>query len=722
MAARYWVGGSAAWNGTAGSKWATSSGGAGGAAEPTSSDDVFFDAASGSVTVTASGFGLSCRSLDCNGFTGTLTYSGFAFLGIGTSTVPASNVMLRFSSSMTHTPTSSTVFNFNGSNATTQTITTNGNSLPRCQFQGSSASYRFEDDVTFTDQVSLSSSTLNANGKNVTFPASSDGTMTVSSGTLTTTGGTWTFPLTTTTTFWSRTGGTVSMAGSTIALTASSLNQRTFAGGGGTYGTLKYTVGSSGHLLVTGSSTFDTIWIGANNTIKLTSGTTQTITTSLDLYGAYLISSSSGSAATLSKTSGIISTDAVGITDSTATGGATFYAGATSSDNGGNTGWIFTDPPPPSATGDGADAQPTVGVGYGSKTAAATGACAAPTSITGYGTKAVAGTGSVAEVSALRESLLSYAAAAAVTTVAGYGGKSTVVGFGAIADLLHVVASGVAEEAAPGEALSGSGRLVGIIVAKFRGTAETEPAIPGDSPGGGGSKRRSNEGSRLTSPTGSMRYKQVVIRQDPPMQQAATVAAPSTGASGITVTGTHVEDWNYARWPRYQGGEIVLDTLVDSYGDKFTFTAAPGDPAERPWTVSSAARSYVSGYFTLTWPTDPSVYPLNATVVVATYDGYLTVESFSAENPPAEGRPYKTSGAFGPNPVEIGWWFRAFVIGLPVEEVAYADLPVPTEPDQPTGDFVIPGPVDSNYHPLFDVDMTLGVKWEADYMYVTPEG
>jgi len=42
MANRYWVGGSDQWNGTAGTKWALTSGGAGGQTVPTSADDVFF--------------------------------------------------------------------------------------------------------------------------------------------------------------------------------------------------------------------------------------------------------------------------------------------------------------------------------------------------------------------------------------------------------------------------------------------------------------------------------------------------------------------------------------------------------------------------------------------------------------------------------------------------------------------------------------------------------
>ena len=71
MALRYWVGGSATWDATAGAKWALTSGGAGGQAVPTAADDVFLDAASGAVTVTVSG-SQTAKSITCTGFTGTL--------------------------------------------------------------------------------------------------------------------------------------------------------------------------------------------------------------------------------------------------------------------------------------------------------------------------------------------------------------------------------------------------------------------------------------------------------------------------------------------------------------------------------------------------------------------------------------------------------------------------------------------------------------------------
>jgi len=75
MADRYWVGGTANWDGTAGTKWSSTSGGAGGASVPTTADDVFFDAASGANTVTIATGNTGAKSINCTGFTGTLAGS-----------------------------------------------------------------------------------------------------------------------------------------------------------------------------------------------------------------------------------------------------------------------------------------------------------------------------------------------------------------------------------------------------------------------------------------------------------------------------------------------------------------------------------------------------------------------------------------------------------------------------------------------------------------------
>jgi hypothetical protein len=63
-----------------------------------------------------------------------------------------------------------------------------------------------------------------------------------------------------------------------------------------------------------------------------------------------LQSTTSGTQFTLSKASGTVSRDYLSIKDSNATGGATWDAGANSTNVSNNTGWIFTAPPVPSAT------------------------------------------------------------------------------------------------------------------------------------------------------------------------------------------------------------------------------------------------------------------------------------------------------------------------------------------------------------------------------------
>lgn len=74
MANRYWVGGNATWDATAGTKWSATSGGAGGASVPTAADIALFDAASGASTVTIGSGTAICLQLNMTGFTGTLAF------------------------------------------------------------------------------------------------------------------------------------------------------------------------------------------------------------------------------------------------------------------------------------------------------------------------------------------------------------------------------------------------------------------------------------------------------------------------------------------------------------------------------------------------------------------------------------------------------------------------------------------------------------------------
>jgi len=135
MADRYWVGGTASWDGTAGTKWATTSGGAGGASVPTSDDDVFFDVNStGTVTIA---FGnTDAKSLNCAGFSGTM-------LGASSIYIYGS---VTFSSGMTLTWTSGNMVI-----AGTGVIVTAGKLLPQIVIEGEGAV------VTLGDNLNASS-------------------------------------------------------------------------------------------------------------------------------------------------------------------------------------------------------------------------------------------------------------------------------------------------------------------------------------------------------------------------------------------------------------------------------------------------------------------------------------------------------------------------------------------------------------------------------------
>lgn len=158
MADRYWVGGTDSWNNTAGSKWSTTSGGAGGASEPTSSDNVFFDAASGAVTVTVATSTRPCLNLDFSGFTGTL--AGTVGINVFGAFTAASGMTWSHTGPITFLATSGT-----------HSVTSNGKSFSSTfSFNGLGGAWQLADDLTNTSQVSISGGTLDTNGKTVTTP------------------------------------------------------------------------------------------------------------------------------------------------------------------------------------------------------------------------------------------------------------------------------------------------------------------------------------------------------------------------------------------------------------------------------------------------------------------------------------------------------------------------------------------------------------------------
>jgi hypothetical protein len=124
MANRYWVGGTATWDGTAGSKWALTSGGVGGQLAPTTADTVFFNANSGSNTVTI-GTGAVCSTLTMTGFTGTLAFGSNSIQVAGTGTV--------YVGATTFSVTGTPLINLTNSSSSNRTInagaTTEANSI-----------------------------------------------------------------------------------------------------------------------------------------------------------------------------------------------------------------------------------------------------------------------------------------------------------------------------------------------------------------------------------------------------------------------------------------------------------------------------------------------------------------------------------------------------------------------------------------------------------------
>ena len=141
MADRYFVGGSGSKNTNDTANWSETSGGSGGASVPTSSDNVFFDAASlsGSCALTVNAT-FNCANLDFTGIDAALTLSNsaYAFNVYGSLTLPASNLTVSF--------TGTGYFYFK-STATGKTITSNGctASWNRIYFDGVSGEWTNQD-------------------------------------------------------------------------------------------------------------------------------------------------------------------------------------------------------------------------------------------------------------------------------------------------------------------------------------------------------------------------------------------------------------------------------------------------------------------------------------------------------------------------------------------------------------------------------------------------
>jgi hypothetical protein len=264
MADRYWVGGTANWDGTAGTKWATTSGGAGGASVPTSADAVFFTAAStGTCTISAGNTG--ALSINCTGHTGTI--AGSAAISVAGSVTLVAGQTVTYSGTLTLTATG--------------TLTTGGKTLGPVTIGTAGITVTLGSALTSSGAITLTAGTLTTSASNYAvtatqFVASGAGTKT-----LTLNGSTVTLSTIAATAFdYSGSNLTLNAGTSTITLSGSGAD---FAGGGLTYNNVAFTatIGGGGVALVTGANTFAQLTFTAlpSGLVQFEFGANQTITT-----------------------------------------------------------------------------------------------------------------------------------------------------------------------------------------------------------------------------------------------------------------------------------------------------------------------------------------------------------------------------------------------------------------------------------------------------------
>ena len=189
MADRYWVGGTTSWDGTAGTKWATTSGGAGGASVPTTADDVFFsNLSTGTVTIATGNTG--AKSINCTGFTGTITgsaaitvaggvtlVSGMTYTHTGTITITGTGTLTtagKAFSGLFINGTGITVTLGDAINTAGRTISVSSGTFDTANY--SVTTYTFSTSGTATKVINLGSSTVNITGFSVTIDLGASGT------------------------------------------------------------------------------------------------------------------------------------------------------------------------------------------------------------------------------------------------------------------------------------------------------------------------------------------------------------------------------------------------------------------------------------------------------------------------------------------------------------------------------------------------------------------
>jgi hypothetical protein len=340
MADRYWVGGSANWDGVALLKWSTTSGGLGGASVPTTADDVFFTNLSTGNCIISTG-NTGAKSINCTGFAGTI--SGSAAITIAGSVTLVAGMSFPYIGAITITGTG--------------TLTTAGKGFGAITINGSGITVTLGGALSATTMI-VTQGTFNANIYNVTcsvFSSSNSNVRTITMGsglwTLSGSGTIWNTAVTTNLTFNKNTAN--------ILLSNTSGLGRTFNGGGLSFN--KLTIGGS-----TGTSTFNLNSANTFSELASTKTVAHTIRFAASASGTtvdtWSVTGTVGNIVTVDSnvagiqrnfnltnvTSGI---DYLSVTDIAVNQANRFYVGVNSTNGGNNLNVIFTDPPAGGNTG-----------------------------------------------------------------------------------------------------------------------------------------------------------------------------------------------------------------------------------------------------------------------------------------------------------------------------------------------------------------------------------
>lgn len=334
---------------TVGNNWTTDANWSSGA-KPTSMDVARFDSESGDVVLDAPN--CECLSVDFTGYKGTVTRLGVGAIVIGKP--QRSDVVL----SDEMNPTAGLVCTWE-SPADDMTITSNGNAILGGTLAGTGR-LSVVDSLTVASLLTITRGTFGTNGKSVTIGrltcnSTEDRKLILRDSTIVVTSQnsrTWDCGRIG---FVDSVGLTVECGTSVIFLANTSSTLKRFNGGGNKWHIVRCLRGGTGAFEFRGNNTFHAIQAtgpDAPITLRFYGGNTQSFTGDNPLPSGVpgnlvTIESDATEAAThtLHKDSGIVTCDYLHLRNSAATGGAQWYAGSHSIDGGGNSGWIFADPP-----------------------------------------------------------------------------------------------------------------------------------------------------------------------------------------------------------------------------------------------------------------------------------------------------------------------------------------------------------------------------------------